>query len=35
MTVKAVVFDFGGVLIDWSGASLSRKVIPDDAARRG
>ncbi|KGS04009.1 haloacid dehalogenase-like hydrolase family protein [Burkholderia pseudomallei MSHR7504] len=34
MTVKAVVFDFGGVLIDWSPEYLYRKLIPDEAERR-
>ncbi|MBB0213527.1 HAD family phosphatase, partial [Ralstonia pickettii] len=30
----AVVFDFGGVLIDWSPEYLYRELIPDDAERR-
>jgi 2-haloacid dehalogenase len=34
MTIKAVVFDFGGVLIDWSPEYLYRQLIPDEAARR-
>jgi 2-haloacid dehalogenase len=34
MTIKAVVFDFGGVLIDWSPEHLYRKLIPDEAERR-
>ncbi|SEK11840.1 HAD family hydrolase [Paraburkholderia diazotrophica] len=34
MTIKAVVFDFGGVLIDWSPEYLYRALIPDDAERR-
>jgi 2-haloacid dehalogenase len=34
MTIKAVVFDFGGVLIDWSPEHLYRKLIPDDVERR-
>jgi len=28
----AVVFDFGGVLVDWSPYYLYRKLLPDDAA---
>ena len=34
MAIKAVVFDFGGVLIDWSPEYLFRKLIPDDTERR-
>ena len=34
MTIKAVVFDFGGVLIDWSPEYLYRELIPDDTERR-
>ncbi|WP_296663185.1 HAD family hydrolase [Paraburkholderia sp.] len=34
MAIKAVVFDFGGVLVDWSPEYLYRKLIPDDAERR-
>ncbi|HEX3380131.1 MAG TPA: HAD family phosphatase [Paraburkholderia sp.] len=34
MTIKAVVFDFGGVLIDWSPEYLYRELIPDEAERR-
>jgi len=34
MTIKAVVFDFGGVLIDWSPEYLYRQLIPDEAERR-
>ena len=29
---KAIVFDFGGVLIDWSPFHLYRKLLPSDAA---
>src|ERR1700754_2565620 len=34
MTIKAVVFDFGGVLIDWSPQYLYRTLIPDEAERQ-
>ncbi|MGK8888689.1 HAD family hydrolase [Burkholderia gladioli] len=34
MTIKAVVFDFGGVLIDWNPDYLYRQLIPDPAERR-
>ncbi|WP_233803589.1 HAD family hydrolase [Paraburkholderia sp. HP33-1] len=34
MAIKAVVFDFGGVLIDWSPEYLYRELIPDEAERR-
>ncbi|PQV45421.1 HAD family hydrolase [Paraburkholderia sp. BL21I4N1] len=34
MAIKAVVFDFGGVLIDWSPEYLYRKLIPDETERR-
>ncbi|KVE34662.1 HAD-IA family hydrolase [Burkholderia sp. TSV86] len=34
MSVRAVVFDFGGVLIDWNPEYLYRKLIADDAERR-
>ncbi|MGR8025423.1 HAD family phosphatase, partial [Burkholderia cenocepacia] len=34
MTIKAVVFDFGGVRFDWSPESFYRELIPDDAERR-
>ncbi|HEY2025130.1 HAD family phosphatase [Paraburkholderia sp.] len=34
MTIKAVVFDFGGVLIDWSPEYLYRELIPDETERR-
>ncbi|MBR8179732.1 HAD family hydrolase [Burkholderia ambifaria] len=34
MTIKAVVFDFGGVLIDWSPDYLYRQLIPDETERR-
>ncbi|MGF6954276.1 HAD family hydrolase [Paraburkholderia youngii] len=34
MTIKAVVFDFGGVLIDWSPEYLYRELIPDESERR-
>lgn len=34
MSAKIVVFDFGGVLIDWNPHYLYRKLIPDDSARQ-
>ncbi|WP_248320574.1 MULTISPECIES: HAD family hydrolase [unclassified Caballeronia] len=34
MTIKAVVFDFGGVLIDWNREYLYKQLIPDEAERR-
>ena len=34
MAIKAVVFDFGGVLVDWSPEHLYRKLIPNDDERR-
>jgi 2-haloacid dehalogenase len=34
MAIKAVVFDFGGVLVDWSPEYLYRKLIPNDDERR-
>jgi 2-haloacid dehalogenase len=34
MAIKAVVFDFGGVLIDWNPEYLYRQLIPDEAERR-
>jgi 2-haloacid dehalogenase len=34
MAIKAVVFDFGGVLIDWNRDYMYRKLIADDAERR-
>ncbi|GAB6847502.1 HAD family hydrolase [Paraburkholderia kururiensis] len=34
MTIKAVVFDFGGVLVDWSPEYVYRELIPDEAERR-
>ncbi len=34
MAIKAVVFDFGGVLIDWSPEYLYRELIPDETQRR-
>jgi 2-haloacid dehalogenase len=34
MGIKAVVFDFGGVLIDWSPEYLYRELIPDETERR-
>lgn len=32
MSAKAIVFDIGGVLIDWNPAHLYRRLLPDDAA---
>lgn len=32
--IRAVVFDFGGVLFDWSAEYLYRELIPDDEERR-
>ncbi|HEX6118392.1 MAG TPA: HAD family phosphatase [Dongiaceae bacterium] len=32
--IRAVVFDFGGVLFDWSADYLYRELIPDEAQRR-
>jgi 2-haloacid dehalogenase len=34
MAIKAVVFDFGGVLIDWNREYVYRALIPDEAERR-
>ena len=34
MTIKAVVFDFGGVLIDWNREYLYKQLIADEAERR-
>ncbi len=34
MAIKAVVFDFGGVLIDWDREYVYRKLIADDTERR-
>ncbi|KTC35327.1 MAG: HAD family hydrolase [Pseudomonas sp.] len=34
MTIRAVVFDFGGVLFDWSPHHLYRQLIPDDQHRQ-
>jgi 2-haloacid dehalogenase len=34
MTIKAVVFDFGGVLIDWNREYLYKHLIPDETERR-
>ena len=34
MTIKAVVFDFGGVLIDWNRDYLYRQLIPNETERR-
>ena len=33
MTIRAVVFDFGGVLFDWSPQHLYRKLITGDEER--
>lgn len=32
--IRAVVFDFGGVVFDWSAEYLYRELIPDEAERR-
>jgi 2-haloacid dehalogenase len=34
MAIKAVVFDFGGVLIDWKREYVYSRLIPDETARR-
>jgi 2-haloacid dehalogenase len=34
MPIQAVVFDFGGVLIDWNPDYVYRELIPDEAERR-
>jgi len=34
MAIKAVVFDFGGVLINWNPEYLYRQLIPDETERR-
>ena len=34
MGIKAVVFDFGGVLIDWNREYLYKHLIPDETERR-
>ncbi|MDR5780423.1 HAD family phosphatase [Caballeronia sp. LZ065] len=34
MTIQAVVFDFGGVLIDWNRDYLYKQLIPDESERR-
>jgi 2-haloacid dehalogenase len=34
MTIRAVVFDFGGVLFDWSPHHLYRQLIADDLERQ-
>ncbi len=34
MTIRAVVFDFGGVLFDWNPQHLYRKLIADDDERQ-
>jgi len=34
MTIRAVVFDFGGVLFDWSPQHLYRQLIADDDERQ-
>ncbi|GAB4044435.1 HAD family hydrolase [Spirosoma litoris] len=31
MAIKTIVFDFGGVLVDWNPRYLYRKLIPDEA----
>lgn len=33
MSVRCVVFDLGGVLVDWNPRHLYRKLIPDEAER--
>lgn len=32
--IKAVIFDFGGVLVDWNPHHLYRKLIPDESERQ-
>jgi 2-haloacid dehalogenase len=32
--IKAVIFDFGGVLVDWNPHHLYRKLIPDETERQ-
>ncbi|MCT7004796.1 hypothetical protein M1709_25055, partial [Salmonella enterica subsp. enterica serovar Carrau] len=34
MTIRAVVFDFGGVLFDWSPQHLYRQLIADEEERQ-
>src|SRR3984957_11983169 len=34
MAIKAVVFDFGGVLIDWNPEYVYSRLIPDATERR-
>lgn len=34
MTIRAVVFDFGGVLFDWSPQHLYRQIIADECQRQ-
>ena len=34
MEIKAIIFDLGGVLIDWNPAYLFDKLIPDEAKRK-
>lgn len=34
MSIKAVIFDFGNVLIGWNPEALYRKLIPDPVSRR-
>ena len=32
--IRAVVFDFGGVVFDWSAEYLYRELIPDETRRK-
>jgi 2-haloacid dehalogenase len=34
MEIKAIIFDLGGVLIDWNPAYLFDKLLPDEAKRK-
>lgn len=34
MEIKAIIFDLGGVLVDWNPAYLFDKLIPDEAKRK-